>query len=61
MLSNWLRLQGSKMEGIFNYERDDSEDYYQILGCNESSTVSDILTEHADQPFGNPNQVNSKR
>ena len=32
------------MDGILNYERDDSEDYYHILGCNESSAVGDILT-----------------
>jgi len=33
------------MENILNYERDDSEDYYNILGCNPSSNVGDIESE----------------
>jgi len=53
------------MENILNYERDDSEDYYNILGCNPSSTVDQIIAEykakalscHPDKNLDDPSLV----
>ncbi|XP_076074349.1 dnaJ homolog subfamily C member 12-like [Mytilus galloprovincialis] len=34
------------MEAIFNYEPDEEEDFYKILGCNEHSNTVQITTEY---------------
>ncbi|XP_063445299.1 dnaJ homolog subfamily C member 12-like [Mytilus trossulus] len=34
------------MEDIFNYEPDEEEDFYKILGCNEHSNTVQITTEY---------------
>ncbi|XP_048666068.1 dnaJ homolog subfamily C member 12 isoform X3 [Marmota monax] len=33
------------MDAILNYKLDDSEDYYTLLGCDELSSVEQILAE----------------
>ncbi|XP_043912316.1 dnaJ homolog subfamily C member 12 [Protopterus annectens] len=57
---NW-----SKMDAILNTERQDLEDYYGLLGCDELSTSEQILTEfkaralecHPDKHPENPKAV----
>ncbi|XP_013370357.1 PREDICTED: dnaJ homolog subfamily C member 12 isoform X2 [Chinchilla lanigera] len=34
-----------RMDAILNYRADDSEDYYALLGCDERSSVEQILAE----------------
>lgn len=33
----------SKVDDILGYQRSDAEDFYKILGCDESSSVSSFL------------------
>ncbi|XP_009576696.1 PREDICTED: dnaJ homolog subfamily C member 12-like, partial [Fulmarus glacialis] len=50
------------MDAILNCRPDDLEDYYNLLGCDELSTVEQILAEfkikalecHPDKHPGNP-------
>nr|XP_022316215.1 J domain-containing protein-like [Crassostrea virginica]XP_022318901.1 J domain-containing protein-like [Crassostrea virginica] len=34
------------MDDVFDYERDESDDFYNILGCSEHSTTEQIQTEY---------------
>ncbi|XP_035225152.1 dnaJ homolog subfamily C member 12-like [Stegodyphus dumicola] len=53
------------MDDILNYKKCANEDYYSILGCNESSTADQILAEykvlsllyHPDKNPDDPNAV----
>uniref|UniRef100_U3IA44 DnaJ heat shock protein family (Hsp40) member C12 n=1 Tax=Anas platyrhynchos platyrhynchos TaxID=8840 RepID=U3IA44_ANAPP len=53
------------MDAILNCRADDLEDYYNLLGCDELSTVEQILAEfkikalecHPDKHPGNPKAV----
>nr|XP_013801077.1 PREDICTED: dnaJ homolog subfamily C member 12 [Apteryx mantelli mantelli] len=55
------------MDAILNCSPDDLEDYYNLLGCDELSTVEQILAEfkikalecHPDKHPGNPKAVES--
>ncbi|XP_050194655.1 dnaJ homolog subfamily C member 12 isoform X2 [Myiozetetes cayanensis] len=55
------------MDAILNCSVEDLEDYYNLLGCDELSTVEQILAEykikalecHPDKHPGNPKAVES--
>jgi hypothetical protein len=38
----------SAIDQILNFEKSDAEDYYKILGCDESSSVSSKYKTHFD-------------
>ncbi|GBM21639.1 J domain-containing protein [Araneus ventricosus] len=53
------------MDSILSYTKSDDEDFYSLLGCDESSSIEQILTEyrtlslkyHPDKNQGDPNAV----
>ncbi|XP_060097106.1 dnaJ homolog subfamily C member 12 [Heteronotia binoei] len=53
------------MDAILNFRPEDMEDYYNLLGCDELSTVEQIISEfkvralecHPDKHLGNPEAV----
>ncbi|CAH1794244.1 unnamed protein product [Owenia fusiformis] len=54
------------MDTIINYKREDADDYYHILGCDELSSVEQIKTEYKTRvldchPDKNPNDPDAAK
>ena len=52
------------MDSILNFERDESKDFYAILGCDELSSTEQIQTEYKMRvldchPDKHPNDANA--